>query len=419
MDQARAGLVTTVVARETKPAQMIRLAFVRHMEGNSDRIQSQEVHIDASDQVATSFRAVRSATDFVGLGFRRDSAGTQEFFGPDADVLLDDGFTDGYCFQISDPDRSRPHQIGLAFVPANHRRGRTEIEGALWIDTVARELRDLEFRYIGLDQRYDRIGAGGRISFRAMENGVVMIDRWFFRLLGATTDTVYGRNAATTHTTYYVRESGGEVARARWPDGTLWHASLGTLHGQALDRAGAPVAGAILRVTDSVCEAATDDRGIFEISDLLPGPYTGAIIDSALAPLGIEIGAPVTFTAQRDSVARLTFTVPTALDYVRRACDTELPQAAKPVDELSAWIIGRVVDDKGLPVKGVRVMINDGVKTGSNGLFYFCKGLTLGMSVRIVTRRGDEPEQGRVVEIKRPLTVLNDHAAAALLMRGR
>jgi hypothetical protein len=406
MEQARAGLVTTVVARETKPAQMIRLRFVRHMDGNSDRVESQEVRIDASDQVATSFRAVRTATDFVGLGFRRDSAGTQEFFGPDADVLLDDGFTSGYCFQISDPQRERPNQIGLAFVPANHRNGRIDIEGALWIDTVARELRDLEFRYVGLDSRYDRIRAGGRISFRAMDNGVVMIDRWFFHLLGANTDTVYGRNAKTVRAVYYVRESGGEVARARWPDGTVWHSSLGTLRGLAMDHAGSPVAGAILRLADTDDEVTTDARGAFEISDLLPGPYTGTIIDAALAPLGIAVAVPVAFTAQRDSVHGVTFRVPTAIEYARQACETVLGAAGKPVDELSAWIIGRVVDDKGAPIKGARVMIDDGVKTGSNGLFYFCKDLTLGMTVRIVTSRGDEPEHGTLVEIKQPLTVL-------------
>ena len=405
MDQARAGLVTTVVARETKPARMVRLRFIRRMEGNGDRIESQEVRIDASDQVAASFKAVRTATDFVTLGFRRDSAGTQEFFGPDADVLLDDGFMQGYCFQISDRDRDRPNQIGLAFVPADHRKGRIDIEGALWIDTVARELRDLEFRYVGLDTRYDRMRAGGRISFRAMENGVVMIDRWFFRLLGAASDSIFGRNSRTLRTIYYVRESGGEVAHASWPDGTEWQAALGTLRGLALDRAGKPVPGAILRLTDTDYGVTTDGRGAFEISNLLPGPYHGEIVDSALAPLGITISAPVAFRAERDSTVRLTFTVPTALEFVHRACD-ELPELTKPVDERSAWMLGRVVDDKGAPVKGVTVMINDGIKTGSNGLFYFCKGLAIGTTARIVTRRGDEPERATLVPIKQPLTVL-------------
>ncbi|MEP6493073.1 MAG: carboxypeptidase-like regulatory domain-containing protein [bacterium] len=405
LGQARAGLATTVVARETTPARMIRLQFIRHMRGNGDQVENQEVRIDASEQVKTSFVAVRTATDFVRLGFRRDNAGTQEFFGPDADVLLDDGFTDGYCFHISDPVRERPNQIGLAFVPANRRKDRIDIEGALWIDTVARELRDIEFRYVGVDSRYVTAHAGGRISFRALDNGIVMIDRWFFRLIGANTDTVYGRNSLTTRASYYVRESGGEVAHAAWTDGTTWQAPLGTLHALALDRAGKPMPGVKLRLDSTDYEGTTDAHGVLEIPNLLPGPYTGIVADSLLEQLGIVLAAPVAFTAERGKTVNATFTVPTATDYVRGACAAVLPAGADPVDPNSVWLIGRVVDSKGAPVKGVRVALNDETITGSNGLFYFCRRLSLNTTVRIRTRRGNAPEQGTEVDLDRPLVV--------------
>ena len=50
-------------------------------------------------------------------------------------------------------------------------------------------LRDLEFRYVGLDKQVSALAPGGRLSFREVANGITLVDRWALRL-------VSGRNSS-------------------------------------------------------------------------------------------------------------------------------------------------------------------------------------------------------------------------------
>ena len=150
LQQARAGLLTTIVAREANPATLITALYERHLDGSGNRVLSQSVRRDSVSQSTVSFHASRTGTDFVRDGFRTDESVGAVYNGTDAEVLLDDGFAAGYCFQIAKPDRARPDQIGLGFAAADRKRGRIDIDGVLWIDTVARALRDIEYRYISV-----------------------------------------------------------------------------------------------------------------------------------------------------------------------------------------------------------------------------------------------------------------------------
>src|SRR5688500_14228711 len=78
LEQARAGLLATVVARSDKPARMTRLRATRFMDGFSERILHQRVRLDSSGTPFGSFGAARSAADFLRYGFRTDSAGREE-----------------------------------------------------------------------------------------------------------------------------------------------------------------------------------------------------------------------------------------------------------------------------------------------------------------------------------------------------
>src|ERR1051325_5905442 len=160
LEQVRAGLLSIVVARAANPAALVRLTFERAMDASGDRIANQTVRIDSTESATTSFNAAHTATDFIQRGFMTDSAKQQVFFAPDAEVLLDEGFAAGYCFRIIDPDRRRPNQIGLGFSAGDRRRNRVDIEGTLWVDTVARALRDIERRYVGLDRRIEAMRPG-------------------------------------------------------------------------------------------------------------------------------------------------------------------------------------------------------------------------------------------------------------------
>ncbi|HEV8499046.1 MAG TPA: carboxypeptidase regulatory-like domain-containing protein [Gemmatimonadaceae bacterium] len=416
LEQVRAGLLSIVVAREANPAALVRLTFERAMDASGDRIASQTVRIDSAASATTSFNAAHTATDFIQRGFMTDSAKQQVFFAPDAEVLLDEGFAAGYCFRIVDPDRGRPNQIGLGFSAADRRRNRIDIEGTLWVDTVARALRDIEHRYVGLDRRIEAMRPGGHIYFREMPNGVVMIDRWFLRLIGGTLDTVRtpaftsGRRVEMPLTQVRARftatENGGEVAHARWPDGTAWRGALGTLRVHATVSDGGPAAGTSVHLIDTEYRAVADSNGDFEISDLIPGPYSLAIRDPRLARLGIEIMTPVRFVAERDSIIQRPLAVSTTEEFVVDRCVAT--RRYTPGD--TVLLIGRAIATNDAPVAGltialavqsgqVRKELSEAYTTEADGLFQFCgRGLKPGMTIDIeASRNGSVVGLGTVV----------------------
>lgn len=311
LEQARSGLLSTIVAREANPATMKLLDFRQILDG--DKADHLTVKIDSADKAATSFVAEKSGAEFVQYGFsRHDSLGGHVLSGPDADVLLDDGFAAGYCFRIQESDRNRPRQVGLGFFPAEEKRGRVDIDGTLWIDTAARSLRDIEFRYVGMPDNQGGVDAGGHIYFREMPNGVVLIDRWSLRM--ATSRVNRGR------ITHVPMESGGEVARARWSDGQTWEASLGTLTLHLVDAVGAPVPRAIVMLDSTEYAGSADSLGTVVIPDLFPGRYTVMFVDTALAHVPISIRSAFQFVAQRGKTDEKVLHVPSEDDFLQVAC---------------------------------------------------------------------------------------------------
>jgi hypothetical protein len=407
-EQARAGLLATIVARETNPARLHRLGFERVMDGNSDRIERMRVRADSADTVATSFFAAHSAADLVRYGFSTDSTNTATFFGPDADVLLDDYFAGAYCFQLTKGPRTRPDQVGLRFVPAEHRRGHIDIDGTLWIDTLARALKDIEFKYVGMSVGAMRFNPGGHISFQSMPDGVVLIDRWSLRLVSAEPDTVLDKLGNPEPRDWlYADESGGELAHASWPDGTVWNARLGALRLTATNHEGQPAAGAVIALAATHYFGTANSRGIVEIRDLLPGPYVVRVIDPQVAVLGIGLPTSLRFTAARDTTTIARLMVPTARQFAVERCSS----AGQKTNGSSALaVLGRVVSARGDPVSGVKITVatrmnspqadgtnliwlRDFFTTGPDGLFQLCHDWDIGNEIVILAHRPGAADQ--------------------------
>jgi hypothetical protein len=344
----------------------MRLRAIREFDGSSGRILRQRVRIDSAGTTFGSFGAARSAEDFVTKGFAGDSAGTQVYFGPDAEVLLNDGFAAGYCFHVMNPDRSRRNQVGLGFLPADARVGRVDVDGALWIDTVARALVDIEFRYLNLDPRLAVFVPGGRIAFRGMPNGVVVIDRWSIRV--------------------YDMEVSGELARAEWPDGVTWQGRLGTLHLRALHGDGTPAAGTRVRLIGTDYTGIVDSVGSVEITDLIPGPYTASLVEPQLAEIGIANSGGYGFMAARATTNLARVAVLPAQEYVDQRCGAATVGIGETIgtSTSSAALLGRVTSSvDGKPVAnarwtlryqdalGDRRIIRD-AEVGSDGVFQYC-----------------------------------------------
>ena len=402
-EQARAGLLATIVARDTKAAGKLRFTYTQTMKGATDQIVRNVVRADSSGGAGASFSAVRSARDFVRLGFTADSLGLREFFGPDAEALLDDAFLSAYCLNIAKADPARGGQVGLAFAPAAVRRDTVDITGTVWLDTVRHALRDIEFRYLGLERPAERLAPGGIVSFREMPNGIVLIDRWHLRLFGATEDTTVSNGRDVVRQWPFISLTGGELARTVWSDGTEWKAPLGTLHGHATWSTGKPAGGIVVVLEETDYRTVTDSTGAFTIVNLVPGPYPVVIDDPRLAPLAVQIPTRLRFVATRDATSAVTLTVPTAEEYVIERCRSD----RRWIPGTSSFVVGRVFDAAGIPAAraSVELSLKQGggtwqdaasFSTGTDGFFESCSNrFTPGATVRATAQL----RNGRTVEV--------------------
>jgi len=186
-----------------------------------------------------------------------------------------------------------------------------DIEGPLWADTARRELRDIEFKYVGLDSKMNRASPGGHIEFRALPNGVVLVDDWTLRLPIARRDTVE-HPFLHLEVRYRPQETGGRVVSAKWPDYT-WSAPMGALEAVLRDDSGAPLAGAFAKLDNTDYAGHADASGTLHLLDVLPGPYALSAVDSAFADLHVGGEPAAHVEVAEDGVTRVHATVASPL----------------------------------------------------------------------------------------------------------
>ncbi|MDB4884218.1 MAG: hypothetical protein JWL95_2984 [Gemmatimonadetes bacterium] len=382
LQQVRTALFATVLARSRNSATMTRLLYQRRLDGASGRILSQSVRTRITSATSEPFSAARSASAFVREGFREDSTGFHAYVGPDAETLVDDAFAESYCFRLMAPDRGRPRQVGLGFEPATRDdTGHIDIVGTLWVDTLSRVLRDLTFRYVGLDRETSALNPEGRLSFRELANGVVLIDQWSIRLngegggAGSPTPGSEADGMSTGASRSHAQEIGGEIARAAWPDGYSWKPPLATIRLHAVDRQGRPAVASVVQLVDTDYQTTTDSTGFLLLTDLLPGPYTATIRDPRLAALEVPSASSTRLSAVRDSTIDARLEVETAEGFASKRCGRD----SRPTGD--AWVLGRVITPDGRPVKDARWSIRDefgtalveGGRVDDDGVFHWCQ----------------------------------------------
>lgn len=378
LEQARAGLLATIVAAEANPATMKLLRYERLMDGTSDRIKRQTVHIDSLSGKKKSFEAATSAQEFVHNGFSHDSAGGRTLFGPDAEVLLDDAFANAYCFRLTDRERDRPTQVGLGFTAADRQRDRTDLDGVLWIDTLARRLVEIDFKYEGLKLPRTAPQPYGRVHFREMPNGMVLIDDWSLAIGNVRPDTTGDFRHPTVLQHFDVHEIGGEVARATWEDGREWRGTLATVRLKVVTGEGLPENRVDVRLGETDYIASPDANGDVVIPDVLPGPYPVVVIDTSVAAAGATLGVPLQLVAVRDSTFQGVVVAPPREAFLRRHCESQ---------PSFTWVIVTVTHEDGSPVKAAHWEVGSDFDTtweavyargisGATGTFGFCNELT-------------------------------------------
>lgn len=233
-------------------------------------------------------------------------------FAPDAAVLLSDEFLDDHCFRVVDRAGDEPW-VGLAFQPVRDRR-RTDVAGTLWVDRASAELREMEFRYTGLEGEADDQRAGGRVEFERLPGGAWIVRRWSIRLPHVEENRFrVGGAEQTTRRILAFHEEGAEVAEILSARGVslLDAATLGTVEGTVSDAAtGAPVPGARVFVAGTSREAEADTTGRFRVDGLDPGTYTVSFSHPRLDSLGYN-ALPQQVVVERGTAVAVALLLPT------------------------------------------------------------------------------------------------------------
>lgn len=157
------------------------------------------------------FRSIPTR-DLVLGGFVQSVAGTVQYYGPDADVLLSGDFLRRHCFRLADTDD--PGIVGLEFEPLKDVRV-ADISGTMWLDAESAELRRLDFRYANLDLSVDTDHLGGTVDFVRLPSGAWIVQHWAIRVpviqLGPESRNSAGRQRGRRLVLAGIDEGGGQV----------------------------------------------------------------------------------------------------------------------------------------------------------------------------------------------------------------
>lgn len=354
-EQAQSALLATIVAREENPGFMKRLSYRRVVGERRPLILSQVVHMDSA-QADRPFVAARTATAFIKDGFFTTDGDTRVFDAPDADVLLDDAFPYGYCFRLARPDKARPTHVGLAFEPLRRKKDRVDIDGTLWIDSVTRTLSDLTFTFVGLPAEEEKLGPGGKLTFRTMPNGLPVIDTWVLQLASSRSardtsamDPTLGRMLRAASSDLELHEVGGALVSARWGDNTVWNASLGSVRGRLM-LYGNAIPNTEIRLVGTDYRTRSDGEGRFSINDLLPGRYVFSLPDSALNAVGYELTHGQAFEVRVGATTISDMILPTDSSLIAAKCS-----GGRGSNTMVA--AGRVLTSTGMPAQSANIEV--------------------------------------------------------------
>ena len=411
-EQARAALLGTVIAHAGNTATVRRVNFTRYMTPRGDEIAFQSVHRETSLSLR-SFDAVYPAAEFMRRGFAEPAGGSNIlFYGPDAEVLLDDALATHYCLELADSRADRPTQVGLRFRPMGRERGRVDIDGTLWIDTLARTLSDVEYSYLGLSSWATPLRPGGRIGFEETSPATVWIDQWTIRMTGAAIDST-GRPTQRDMTLRpSVIEGGAELASALWPDGRRWQSTLSAATLKLVTKSGASFAGVRVRLDSTDYSGITDSTGSVMIDEVLPGPYRVSVVDSTLAIVDTTLPGATGFVAVRGTTANVVVVAPTLTEFMTQECI-----AQEAFTERSYMLVARIVsgrDSVSVPAYRAKwrlespagandMLVPSGIyghgETGANGMVYFCTKLSEGRRVVLRVWPATDKAEGAGTEI--------------------
>lgn len=358
-EQARAGLLATIVARDLKPADAKTLMYESILSPNDETVRRQTAR-RGTGRTSRPFVASASPSFFAATGYMIEGPSGRVFNAPDADVLLHESFAATHCFRLRRADSAHAGQLGIAFTPAPGRDTLVDVEGVIWMDANGAQLRSLDFTYTSLEPAAMAVEPGGHIVFRSMPNGLSLIERWSLRLPNLRIDrsvVAFGsrgprrvrRWERTDVRLTEIVESGGMVTQAAWSDGTRWVDTPAVVTGSVKRRREAtPVVDAVVTLVGTSDSTVTDSAGRFQLA-AIPGRYVLRVADTTLQDfLNPRVrSTPVVIARARTRQVQLD--LPDAEDVVADACRRQRSGAS------GAIITGYVSTADASPLDGLRV----------------------------------------------------------------
>jgi hypothetical protein len=362
-EQARSGLLASIVAREAKPATATIISYERWIDLTRTRVLRQT----ARKQTGRTTRPFVTPTQprvLAQRGYLEKISGEYNYNAPDADVLLDESFAETHCFSVRNEDSAHVGAIGVAFEPTRGRDRIVDVRGTLWLEAAVPALRSVEFSFVGGEAATVLGNAAGIIHFRTMANGVVFVDEWFTRtpVMVQTRDpgrqmrigrsVTSGSDVVDTRAGKQASETGGVVTNAAWPDGERWESPLKPLSGTVTARGtNTPLRGALVAIDATGDTVLTDERGRWAIFPVFPGRYEVIAADTSysafISARATKTDVDVTPAVQKD----VRLELPSRTESLRNLCgDANVPGP-------TSTLLGRVVDSAGsnrLP-RGIRI----------------------------------------------------------------
>jgi hypothetical protein len=273
LEEVRAALITTTLSQRTRTIRGEIGEYVRTIDAATEQVQSDSIVVRPG-VYDRPFRSI-AAESLSAHGYVAENRdGSLTFFAPDPEVLASDAFLNTHCFQpVAHPSDSM--LVGLSVRPMPSRR-QSDIEGVLWIEREAAELRRLDVRYTRLPLGVEDSRVGATIAFRRLSSGMWIVSEWVIRTPLVKTfryDAVrlarLAVRAVQVDSLVGIQEEGGFVSL-----GEAGGSVLGAITGRvSASAAGARAPGIIIVLSGTRRIAFPDSLGNFSFDRVLPGRY--------------------------------------------------------------------------------------------------------------------------------------------------
>lgn len=292
-DQARSGMLTSIVARESKAAWLSILTYTTSFDGDDEEPRS----VDRVELASASnaFLAGGQADSLAKYGYGITNLFGTTYLAPDDVVLFDDSFLATHCFRLG---QSSDSTIALDFEPAKGRNKLIEIDGTVLFRREPLDVKSVVYRYTGVGSSVEKMKPGGAFYFERMPSGITMIQRWHIR--GAVAMSGASRSTAATPTTIpgatrrgpfgrpvpartpsigqrvelQAIENGALIELMQWPNTPAFVAPLATVSGVLTDKyTKRPLPFTPIRFYRTPYRTTTDSTGAYALVDVLPGVY--------------------------------------------------------------------------------------------------------------------------------------------------